>query len=177
MADPMDALFTPITPIAPRAAFAADLRRRLDAALRPEPPGGPMSLSYVPQRLHTITPYLIVHDARASIDWYQDVFGATIETEPIVMDDDRVGHVELRIGDAVFMMADEFPEMGIRGPRSLGGTSVSFVLYVEDVDVTFAYAVEHGAAVDRPVADQFHGSRAGWLVDPFGHRWNISTSL
>ena len=105
------------------------------------------------------------------------MFGARVVYDPIVMDDGRVGHVEVEIGGSVLMMADEFPEMGLLGPLSRGGTSVSLVVYVPDVDATYAKAVELGATPERPPADQFHGSRAGWLVDPFGHRWSISTPL
>ncbi len=133
--------------------------------------------TFTPERLHTVTPYLIVEDARAAIDWYQANFGARVESEPIIMGDGRVGHVELRLGDSVIMLADPFPEMGLLGPRERGGTAVSFVVYVRDVDATFARAVEAGAVEERPVADQFHGTRAGWLVDPFGHRWSVSTKL
>ena len=134
-------------------------------------------LTYVPERLHTITPYLAVTDARAAIAWYQDIFGATIASDPIEMPDGRIGHVELRIGDATFMMADEFAEIDVLSPSSRGGTTVSFVIYVPDVDAVYARAVEAGATAERPVEDQFHGSRAGWLSDPWGHRWNISTPL
>ena len=133
--------------------------------------------TYVPEGRTAVTPYLMVTDARAAVAYYEDVFGARVVSEPIVMDDGRVGHVEIEIGDSVLMMADEFPEMGLLGPLSRGGTSVSLVVYVPDVDATFAKAVELGATPERPPADQFHGSRAGWLVDPFGHRWSISTPL
>ena len=131
---------------------------------------------HIPQRLHAVTPYLAVDDARAAMDWYQEVFDATVEAEPIVMDDGRVGHVELRIGDSVFMMADEFPEIDVRGPRSLGGTTVSFVVHVPDVDAVHARALEAGAIPERPVGEAY-GSRSGWVVDPWGHRWNIATAL
>ena len=132
---------------------------------------------YVPERLHTITPYLAVSDARAAIAWYQDVFAAQIESEPIIMDDQRVGHVELRVGDSVFMMSDEFAEIDVRGPTARGGTSVALVVYVPDVDRVFAHALDAGGVMERPVEDQFHGSRAGWLRDPWGHRWNVCTPL
>ena len=133
--------------------------------------------TYVPEGRTAVTPYLMVSDARAAVAYYEEVFGARVVYDPIVMDDGRVGHVEVEIGGSVLMMADEFPEMGLLGPLSRGGTSVSLVVYVPDVDATYAKAVELGATPERPPADQFHGSRAGWLVDPFGHRWNISTPL
>ena len=94
-----------------------------------------------------------------------------------MMPDGRIGHVELRIGDAVFMMADEFADIDVLGPSSRGGTTVSFVINVPDVDTVYARAVDAGAIAERPVEDQFYGSRAGWLSDPWGHRWSISTPL
>ena len=107
----------------------------------------------------------MVPDARA-VAFYEEVFGARTVSEPIIMDDGRVGHVEIEIGDSVLMLADEFPEMGGPSPAGPRGTSVSLVVYVPDVDATFALAVELGATAERPPADQFHGSRAGWLVRP-----------
>jgi uncharacterized glyoxalase superfamily protein PhnB len=134
-------------------------------------------LDYVPGRLHAVTPYLAVSDARAAIDWYKQVFGATDVSEPIVMDDGRIGHAEIEIGDAVVMISDEWPELGVLGPTARGGPSSSFVLFVPDVDATFAAALDAGATMERPVEDQFHGSRAGWLLDPWGHRWNVGTPI
>jgi uncharacterized glyoxalase superfamily protein PhnB len=132
--------------------------------------------SHIPQRLHAITPYLAVDDARAAMAWYQEVFDATVEGEPIIMDDGRVGHVELRIGDSLFMMADEFPEIDVRGPRSLRGTTVSFIVHVPDIDTVHARAVAAGATPERPVTEAY-GSRSGWVIDPWGHRWNIATAF
>jgi uncharacterized glyoxalase superfamily protein PhnB len=124
----------------------------------------------------TITPYLIVHDARAAIDWYHDVFGAEVTYEPIV-DGGRIGHVELTIGGTTIQMADEWPDLDIVGPLARGGPSVSLTIYVPDVDATYALAVERGAVGEREPADQFYGSRTGYLVDPFGHRWGVQTYL
>jgi uncharacterized glyoxalase superfamily protein PhnB len=135
------------------------------------------NLAYVPARLHAVTPYLAVNDARAAIAWYKQIFGAVDVSEPIIMDDGRVGHAEIAIGDAVLMISDEWPELDVLGPTSRGGPTSSFVIYVPDVDVTFAAALDAGARMDRPVEDQFHGSRAGWLVDPWGHRWNVGTPI
>ena len=125
--------------------------------------------------LHSLTPYIMVDDARRAIEWYGSVLDATLDGEAVVMDDGRIGHAELRIGDATLMLADEFPEMGLIGPTARGGASVSLAVYVPDADATFARAVEAGATVEREVADQFHGSRSGTLLDPFGHRWMIMT--
>lgn len=133
--------------------------------------------TFIPERLHAVTPYLMVADARAALAFYEEAFGARPVSEPIVMDDGRVGHAEIEINGSVLMLADEFPEMGLVGPLRRGGTSVSLVLYVPDVDATFARAVALGATAERPPADEFYGSRAGWLVDPFGHRWSVSTAL
>jgi PhnB protein len=89
----------------------------------------------------------------------------------------RVGHAEIKIGDSVIMLADEHPAMGYRGPRSLGGSSVSILLYLEDVDGVFERAVKAGAKAQRPVADQFYGDRSGTLEDPFGHVWTVATHV
>jgi uncharacterized glyoxalase superfamily protein PhnB len=160
--DPFLSLERPVEPIAPSAAFTAELRGRVERAL------GRTGVA-------TLTPYLAVRDARAAFTFYEEVLGARLEGEPIVMDDDRIGHAAMRIGDAVFFMADEHPEIGVVSPESHEGSSVSFVVSVPDVDAAFERAVARGSVVERPVADGQHGSRAGWLRDPFGHRWNIGT--
>jgi len=87
----------------------------------------------------------------------------------------RIGHAEIKIGDALIMLSDEYPEMGVRSPQSLGGTPVTIHFYVRDVDALVGQAVAAGAKLLRPVQDQFYGDRSGWLEDPFGHRWNIAT--
>jgi uncharacterized glyoxalase superfamily protein PhnB len=170
--DPLHALRLPAEPVAPNPEFAAELRRRIERTLMPT-----TNLPYVPARLHAVTPYLAVNDARAAIAWYKQIFGAVDVSEPIIMDDGRVGHAEIAIGDAVLMISDEWPELDVLGPTSRGGPTSSFVIYVPDVDATFAAALEAGAKMDRPVEDQFHGSRAGWFVDPWGHRWNVGTPI
>jgi uncharacterized glyoxalase superfamily protein PhnB len=179
--DPMQDLRQVDRPIQPRPEFTADLRARIERELGPIPPGAAISTTeehtVTATRLHTITPYLAVGDARAAIAWYQDIFGATVSSAPIIMPDDRVGHVELRIGDATIMMADEFAEIDVLAPTSRGGTTVSFVINVPNVDAVYARAVAAGATAERPPADQFYGDRAGWLSDPWGHRWSISTPL
>jgi uncharacterized glyoxalase superfamily protein PhnB len=189
MADPFDTLRQPIAPLDPRTEFVAALRRQITHELgldRPETGAArqttPAATSGTPvtrvhEGYHAVNAYLSVGDALAAMDWYVDIFGATRRGEPIVMDDGRIGHAELRIGDTVVMLADEFPEMDVLAPSARGGTSVSFVVYVPDVDATYQRALDAGAIGERPPADQFHGSRAGWLRDPFGHRWSISTPL
>jgi PhnB protein len=89
--------------------------------------------------------------------------------------DGRVGHAELNIGESVIMLADEFPDMGVRGPKSVGGTPVAIHVYVEDVDATFAKALGAGATALRPVEDKFYGDRGGEFEDPFGHRWSVAS--
>ncbi len=130
----------------------------------------------IPQGYSTATPYLIVKGAAEAIDFYKRAFGAT---EQFRMADPSggVAHAELKIGNSVIMLADEHPAMGYRGPRSLGGTAVSIMLYVDDVDTVFERAVKAGAKSQRPVANQFYGDRSGTLEDPFGHVWMISTHV
>lgn len=122
----------------------------------------------------TVTPYLAVDGAARAIEFYRDAFGAT---EVMRMTDPagKIGHAEILIGPVRIYLADEWPELRVLSPRTLGGCSVSFVLSVESADATVARAVAAGATVERPVADQFDDRRAGWIVDPFGHRWNVSS--
>ena len=127
-----------------------------------------------PDGYHTATPYLIVNNAAAAIDFYKRAFGAT-ELMRMDMPGGRVGHAEIRIGDSPIMLADEFPEMNARGPHAIGGTPVSIMLYVDDVDAVVKQAETAGAKVTRPVEDQFYGDRTGGLEDPFGHQWHIAT--
>jgi len=128
----------------------------------------------VPDGYHHITPYLVIQGAAAAIDFYKKVFGAT-ELFRMAQPDGRVGHAELKIGDSVFMLADEFPEMQVVGPKTLGNTPVGLHVYVEDADATFNHALSLGAKVKKPMADQFYGDRSGTIEDPFGHKWTIAT--
>lgn len=129
----------------------------------------------IPEGNGSPTPYLSVDGAAKAIDFYKQVFGA----REIVRHDigGRIGHAELKIGTGLLMLADEFPEMNFRGPRTLGGSPVMLHLYVENVDEVFRRAIDAGATVERPVADQFYGDRSGQFTDPFGHRWNVSTHV
>ncbi len=120
-----------------------------------------------------LVPYLAVAGAAEAIDWYRDVLGA-IETTRFVGDDGRVGHAELTIGTAKIMLADEFPEMDVVGPSTLGGTTVALHLEVVDVDYSHQRAVAAGATSVREPADQGHGNRNATILDPFGHRWMLS---
>ena len=130
----------------------------------------------VPEGYSTIVPYLLVRNAPAAIDFYKNAFGAT-ETDRFTMDDGRVGHADLKIGDSHLMLADELPEMGYVGPETLGGTTFGIALYVENVDEIFNRAVSFGATVQRPLANQFYGDRTGTLLDPFGHKWTVATHV
>lgn len=122
----------------------------------------------------TVTPYLCVDRGAEAIEFYVRAFGAT-ETMRLSDPSGKVSHAELRIGIARIFLADEYPEINVLSPRTLGGSPVLIHLSVPDVDVLFAQAVAAGATVTRPVADQGHGHRNGKLVDPFGHDWMLSS--
>ena len=124
----------------------------------------------------TTTPYLTVHDGAAAVDWYVDAFGAREEFR-VVGDDGLLGHAELSVGTARFMLSDEYQEMGVVSPRTLGGTATAIHLEVEDVDATYARATAAGATGVREPGDQPHGARQGTLLDPYGHRWIVSQRL
>ncbi len=130
----------------------------------------------IPEGYHAITPYLIIKDAAKAIDFYKQAFGAT-EIMRMPTPDGRIGHAELKIGDSVFMLADEHPEINARGPASYGGTPVSLMLYIEDVDGVFKKAISAGAKEVKPLQNQFYGDRSGTLTDPFGHQWTIATHV
>ena len=133
-----------------------------------------MPVKPVPDGYHTVTPYLIISGAAKAIEFYKQAFGAT-EMLRLEGPGGSIGHAEIRIGNSIIMLADEHPQMGHRGPRALGGTPVSILLYVNNVDALFAQAIAAGGKVARPVADQFYGDRSGTLTDPFGHVWSIAT--
>ena len=128
----------------------------------------------IPTGYHNITPYLIVRNAAAAIDFYKKALNA-VELMRFPGPGGKIMHAEVKIGDSPVMLADEMPEEGHVGPQTLGGVGVSMMLYVEDVDTRFAQAVAAGATIKRPVQDQFYGDRTGTLVDPFGHVWSIGT--
>lgn len=135
-----------------------------------------MAVKPIPEGYRSLTPYLIVKGAAAAIDFYKHAFGAT-EIMRMADPHGRIGHAELKIGDSVLMLADEHGSMGYRSPRSLGGSSVSILLYVADVDRVFGRAIEGGAKSLRALANQFYGDRSGTLEDPFGHVWTIATHV
>jgi PhnB protein len=133
-----------------------------------------MPVKPIPEGYHSVTPYLIVRGAERALEFYKKAFGAT-ELMRFPAAEGKIGHAEIKIGDSPIMLADEFPDMGYRSPQSVGGTPVSIMLYVEDVDAVAKRAVAAGAKEQRPVKDQFYGDRSGTFEDPFGHVWNIAT--
>ena len=136
----------------------------------------PEKVKPIPEGYHSVTPYLIVEGGARAIEFYKQAFGAT-ELFRMEGPDGKIAHAEIKIGDSHVMLGDESPEMGARGPRAFGGSPVSLMLYVEDVDATVGRAVEAGAELTRPVANQFYGDRTGGVKDPFGHAWYIATHV
>jgi PhnB protein len=130
----------------------------------------------LPSGYHTVMSYLIVRDGARAIEFYEQAFGAE-ERLRLPGPDGKLGHAELCIGDSVFMLADEYPDMGALSPQTLGGAGMSFILYVDDCDAVFERAVQAGGEIVRPVADQFYGDRSGIVKDPFGHQWSVATHL
>jgi PhnB protein len=131
-------------------------------------------VSPIPAGYHSVTPYLMVRDAAKALAFYREAFAAT-ELMRFEGPPGRIAHAEVKIGDSHVMLADENPDEGFVGPQTLGGAGMSLMLYVDDVDATFARALAAGATSRRPVADQFYGDRVGTLTDPFGHVWSIGT--
>jgi PhnB protein len=134
------------------------------------------NLKPIPEGYHTVTPYLIVNDGAGAIEFYKKAFGAT-ELYRMPAPDGRIGHAEIKIGDSPIMLADESPEMGARSPKTLGGSPISILLYVEDVDALAQQATAAGATLLRPVENKFYGDRSGSFEDPFGHQWHIATHV
>ena len=135
-----------------------------------------MAVNPIPPGYAGATPYLIIRDADRALAFYQEVFDA----QPVLYlkyPDGKVAHAEIAIGEGHVMLSEEMPEQGFRGPLSFGGTPVSLLVYVKDVDAVFEKAIAAGAETRHPVADQFYGDRSGTIVDPFGHVWSIATHL
>ena len=130
----------------------------------------------IPDGYPQVTPYLCVDGAKAAIEFYSNVLGDR-ERMHMPGPGGKIGHAELELGDSLIMLADEFPEMGVRGPKAVGGTPVMIMIYVEDADAVFDAAVAAGATALRPVENQFYGDRIGQFEDPFGHRWSVATHV
>ena len=158
------------------AGSTVDLGERKDTAMSqatgPTSPAPTRDPLLAPTSLR---PHLVVTGAADAIEFYKEAFGA-VEDYRLMQPDGRVGHAEFRIGDgAAFAIADEFPEMNIVGPTTLGNTTVTFTIVVPDVDSLVARAAAAGAIVEREPSDEFYGARAATLRDPWGHRWNLQT--
>jgi PhnB protein len=130
----------------------------------------------IPENYHSVTPYLCVKDAAKAIEFYKNALGAK-EIMRFAQPDGKIGHAEIKIGDSVIMMSEEFPDMNFSSPKSFGGSPVHLMIYVENVDALMERAVAAGAKQVRPVKDQFYGDRSGSIEDPFGHCWHISTHV
>ena len=130
----------------------------------------------IPDGYHTITPYLIIKGAKKAMEFYTKAFGAK-ETFKMLDERGEVGHAEMRIGNSMIMLAEENPKMPHKSATTLGGSPISVLLYVEDCDAVFNQAVQAGAKVERPLANQFYGDRTGGVKDPFGYDWYISTHI
>lgn len=134
------------------------------------------SVRPIPEGYHTATPYLIVSGAAEAIEFYKNAFNAT-EVLRMEGPDGRIGHAEIQIGNSRIMLADEHPDMGALGPKTIGGSPVSILLYVENVDAMVDQAVAAGATIKRPIQDQFYGDRTCGLEDPFGYAWYVATHV
>lgn len=132
------------------------------------------SVKPIPEGFHSITPHLIVRHAAQAIDFYKKAFGAQ-ELSRMPSPDGKVIHAEIKIGDSILMLCDEFPQWNTQGPQSLGGSTVGIHIYVQDADAIFTQAVAAGATVKMPIGDTFWGDRFGKVTDPFGHEWSIAT--
>jgi PhnB protein len=134
-----------------------------------------MAVNPIPEGYHSVTPYLVIDGAAEAIRFYTEAFGAT-EVFRMPMGD-KVAHAEIKIGDSHVMLSDEWPDMNLLGPAKRGGATASLMIYLPDVDLAFKRALDAGATQERAVEDQFWGDRMGTVVDPFGHRWTLSTHV
>lgn len=130
----------------------------------------------IPAGYHSVTPYMTIRNCAEAIEFYKKAFSA-VEKMRMEGADHKIMHAEIKIGDSVLMMTDESVEMDHKGPEKLGGTPVSVLLYVENVDEVFNRAVKAGATVIREIKNEFYGDRMGTLKDPFGHIWSIGTHI
>jgi len=136
-----------------------------------------MPVKPIPDGYHTLTPTLTCRDAARAIEFYKQAFGAEARGDVAKGPDGKVMHAELKIGDSVIMLSDEYPEFGVLSPQSIGGSGMGLHIYLDGVDAAFDRAVKAGAQVEMPVMDQFWGDRYGKLKDPFGHKWSVATRV
>lgn len=134
------------------------------------------AVPFKPPGYHSVTPYLSLRDASSALDFYARAFGAELVLK-LDMPNGKIAHAEIKIGDAILMMSEENPEWGNLSPQSLGGSPVSMMIYVPDVDTAFARALAAGSVQVRPVEDQFYGDRSGTLKDPYGYQWTLATHI
>ena len=134
-----------------------------------------MAVKPIPDGYHTVTPYITCKGAAKALDFYKTAFGA----KEIMRYDmgGTIGHAEVRIGDSVVMLSDEFPQMGAVSPKTLGGTPFGLCIYLPDVDAAVAKAVAAGCTIERPLQNQFYGDRSATLLDPYGHKWTLATHV
>ena len=135
-----------------------------------------MTVKAIPEGYNTVTPYLIIEGAAEAIEFYKKAFGA-IELFRFPAPEGKIGHAEIKIGDSPIMLADAYPNMGYKDPKSIGGSPVSLMIYIEDVDTVFNRAVAGGATVKEAVTNKFYGDRSGSLIDPLGHVWHVATHM
>jgi PhnB protein len=135
-----------------------------------------MAVSKIPTGYHTLTPYLTVKDGNRAMKFYEQALGAK-EIMRFAGPDGRIAHAEMKIGDSPFMLSEELPEMGVKSPKSLGGTTGSIMIYIENVDEAYPRAIKAGGKELRPLQDQFYGDRSATFEDPEGHKWTISTHV
>jgi PhnB protein len=135
-----------------------------------------MAVKPIPEGYYSVTPYLILDDATRALEFYKHAFGA-VEKFRMPAPGGKIGHAEIVIGDSTIMLADEYPSMGARSAKTMGGSPMFLMVYTEDVDKMVAQAVAAGGTLKRPVANQFYGDRAGSVEDPFGYQWYLATHV
>lgn len=135
-----------------------------------------MAVKPIPDGYHSVTAYLTVHDAAGAIDFYTRAFGA-VEVMRMDGPDGKIGHAEIKIGNSHVMIGDENPAWGARSAKSIGGSPVQLMVYVDDVDTVFPRAIKEGGKEVQPLKNQFYGDRSGTLTDPYGISWTVSTHV
>jgi uncharacterized glyoxalase superfamily protein PhnB len=159
---------TKVKKVKARAKPGKNMAKKVQAGARLK------KVSHAPPGVHTVTPHLCVRNASQAIDFYRRAFGA-VEVNRAPGPGGKLMHAQIRIENSPIFLADEFLEFGAKSPLSLGGSGTTIHLYVEDADAAFNRAVDAGAQVKMPLADQFWGDRYGIVTDPYGHQWSIAT--